>query len=229
MTPCAHSHSTSGGVLWPVRLSHTSNSRSGGRFCGKLKGSLRPACHTAQAACVAVGSCEAVGTGSAARIALSCSRSHGCRTALVPRAARGGRTPPGGGGKRGGGCAPCGPAGRRVQPPPAGGGMKQGQDLGCAAPDVFVRQEGRSLSWLPRHPGMRHGLKGAGLVLAPDRQPKLCAERVGLLDQLFLARASGSRTRTTPCLRLRITTPVSHQVRLFCQLRPPACRARQIV
>src|SRR4051794_25290361 len=45
----------------------------------------------------------------------------------------------------------------------------------------------------------------AGLVLTPDRQPKLGAERIGLLDQLFLAIASGSLTRTTPCLRLRIT------------------------
>src|SRR3954451_20731716 len=77
---------------------------------------------------------------------------------------------------------------------------------------------------------MRHGLKGAGLVLTPNRQPKLGAQRVGLLDQLFLARASGSLTRTAPtCLRLRITTPVSHQVRLFCQLRPPACKVRQSV
>ena len=122
-----------------------------------------------------------------------------------------------------------GAAGRWLEPHPAGGGMKQGQDLGCAAPDVFVRLEGRSPAWLPRHPGMRHGLKGAGLVLAPDRDPKLCAQRVGLLDQLFLARASGSLTRTTPCLRGRIATPVSHQVRLFCQLRPLACRVRQMV
>src|SRR4029079_17527855 len=102
--------------------------------------------------------------------------------------------------------------------------MEQGQDLGCAAPDVFVRLEGRSPSWLPGCAGMRHGLKGAGLVLAPDRQPKLCAGCVGWLDQFCLASASGSRTLTTPCLRLRITTPVSHQVRLFCQLSPAACR-----
>src|SRR3954463_13799139 len=94
MTPCAHSHSTRSGVLWPARLSHTSNSRSGGRACGKVKGSVRPACHTAQAACVAAASWEAVGTGSAARIALRCSRSHGCRTALVPRAADCSRTWP---------------------------------------------------------------------------------------------------------------------------------------
>src|SRR4029453_1048397 len=107
--------------------------------------------------------------------------------------------------------------------------MEQGQDLGCAAPDVFVRLRRGSPARLPRHTSMRHGLKGAGLVLAPDREPKLPPPGVGLLDQLFLAIASGSLTRTTPCLRWRITTPVSHQVRLFCQLRPPACKARQIV
>src|SRR3954468_12574861 len=77
---------------------------------------------------------------------------------------------------------------------------------------------------------MRPGLKGTGLVLTPDREPKLRAQRVGLLDQLFFAAASGSLTRTTPaCLRWRIATPVSHQVRLFCQLSPASCRVRQIV
>src|SRR5215217_6655886 len=76
---------------------------------------------------------------------------------------------------------------------------------------------------------MRHRLERPRLVLAPDREPKLRPQRVGLLNQLFLAIASGSLTRTTPCLRWRITTPVSHQVRLFCQLSPAACRVRQIV
>src|SRR4051794_26657271 len=94
ITPCAHSHSTRPGVLWPVRLSHTSNSRSGGRSCGNVKGLVRPACHTAQAAGVAAGSCDGAGGGSSARIALRCSRSHGCRTALVPRAADCSRTWP---------------------------------------------------------------------------------------------------------------------------------------
>src|SRR3954447_2673986 len=107
--------------------------------------------------------------------------------------------------------------------------MEQGQDLGRAAPDVFVQLEGRVFARLPGYSGMRHGLKGTGLVLTPDREPKLRPQRVGLLDQLFLARASGSLTRTTPCLRWRIATPVSHQVRLFCQLSPASCRVRQIV
>src|SRR3954454_3587809 len=83
-----------GEVLWPVRLSHTSNSRSGGRSCGNVKGLVRPACHTAQAAGVAAGSCDGAGGGSSARIALRRSRSHGCRTALVPRAADCSRTWP---------------------------------------------------------------------------------------------------------------------------------------
>ena len=107
--------------------------------------------------------------------------------------------------------------------------MEQGQDLGGAAPDVLVRLLGRVFARLPGWAGMRHGLKGAGLVLTPDRQPKLSAQRVSLLDQLFFAAASGLRTRTRPCLRWRITTPVSHQVRLFCQLSPTSCRVRQIV
>ena len=76
---------------------------------------------------------------------------------------------------------------------------------------------------------MRHRLERAGLVLTPDREPKLRPQRVGLLNQLFLARASGSLTRTTPCLRRRVATPVWHQVRLFCQLSPAACSVRQIV
>src|SRR3954466_11032177 len=87
MTPCAHSHSTKSGVLWPARLSHTRNSRSGGRLSGRGKGTIRPACHTAQAACVAAASCEAVGPGSSARIALRRSRSQGCSTAFVQRLA----------------------------------------------------------------------------------------------------------------------------------------------
>ena len=87
----------------------------------------------------------------------------------------------------------------------------------------------RVFARLPRHPGMWHGLKRPGLVLAPDRQPQLGAQRVGLLDQPLFTAASGSTRVTVPCLRRRVTTPVWHQVRLFCQLRPAACRVRQIV
>src|SRR3954467_3469960 len=64
---------------------------------------------------------------------------------------------------------------------------------------------------------MRHGLKRPRLVLTPNGQSQFGSPCVGLFDQLFLAVVSGSLTRTTPCLRLRIATPVSHQVRLFLQ------------
>src|SRR4051794_39771823 len=76
---------------------------------------------------------------------------------------------------------------------------------------------------------MRHSLKRPGLVLAPDGQPKLGAQRIGLLDQPLFTAASGSTSVTVPCLRRRVTTPVWHQVRLFCQLRPASCSVRQIV
>ena len=84
MIPCAHSHSTSSGVLWPVRLSHTSRSRSGGNSSGKVKRRVRPACQTSHAACVVAGS-RAAGAGNSARIAVRRSRSHGCSTAFVHR------------------------------------------------------------------------------------------------------------------------------------------------
>ena len=67
---------------------------SGGRSSGRVKGLFRPACHTAQAACVAAGSSDACGTGNTARMSLRRSRSHGCRTALVLRAAGCSRTWP---------------------------------------------------------------------------------------------------------------------------------------
>src|SRR3954470_3437264 len=85
--------------------------------------------------------------------------------------------------------------------------MEQGQDLGRAAADVFMRLRRRLAARPPRHTGMRHGLEGAGLVLTPDREPKLRPQRVGLLDQLFLAIASGSLTRTTPCLSISLIPP----------------------
>src|SRR4029078_11112354 len=102
--------------------------------------------------------------------------------------------------------------------------MEQGQDLGCAAPDVFVRLLGRVFARLPGWARMRHGLKRPRLVLTPDREPKLRPQRVCLLDELFWAKASGSLARTTPSLRWRLATPVSPHVRLFCQLRPASCK-----
>src|SRR4051812_30663485 len=62
--------------------------------------------------------------------------------------------------------------------------MEQGQDLGCAAADVFVRVLGRVVARLPGWARMRHGLKRPRLVLTPDREPKLRPQHVGLLDCL---------------------------------------------
>src|SRR3954468_22477602 len=107
--------------------------------------------------------------------------------------------------------------------------MEQGQDLGRAAADVFVRLGGRLFARLPGYAGMGDGFKPPRLVLAPDRQPQLGAERVGSLDQPLFTAASGSLTRTTPCLRLRMAMPGSHHGRLLCQLRPASCSVRQIV
>ncbi len=112
----------------------------------------------------------------------------------------------------------------------SGCGMEQGQDLAGAAPDIIVRP-GRGLALPPPTAvRLRYSLEGAGLVLAPDRQAKRGTKRVGALDQPLFAAASGSVTATRPsCLRLRTTTPVSHQLRPFCQLKPAACSVRRIV
>ena len=55
-----------------------------------------------------------------------------------------------------------------MQPHPAGGGMKQREDLAWATAPVVVRLDGWLAARLPQHAGMRHGLKGARFVLAPD-------------------------------------------------------------
>jgi hypothetical protein len=108
--------------------------------------------------------------------------------------------------------------------------MEQGQDLGRAAADIFVRLRDGLAVWSPTAAGVRHSLERTGLVLAPHRQAKASTLRVSPLDQPLFAAASGSVTLTKPsCLRLRTTTPVSHQVRLFCQPKPAACRIRPIV
>src|SRR5215213_10355874 len=108
--------------------------------------------------------------------------------------------------------------------------MEQGQDLARAATDICVRLRGGLAVWSPTAARVRHSLERTGLVLAPHRQAKPSALRIGLLEQPLFTTASGSVTLTRPpCLRLRTTTPVSHQVRLFCQPKPAACRGRPIV
>src|ERR1700750_1595631 len=108
--------------------------------------------------------------------------------------------------------------------------MEQGQDLGRAAADIFVRLRGGLAMGSPAAARVRHGLERTGLIRAPHRQTKARTQCVSPLDQPLFTTASGSVTLTRPpCLRLRTTTPVSHQVRLFCQPKPAACKVRPIV
>lgn len=107
--------------------------------------------------------------------------------------------------------------------------MEQRQDLARATPDVFMRSRNGPAFRRPALSRMRHRLERTRLVLAPDLQAQGGAESVGLFDQPLFTAASGSVTIAVPCLRLRATTPVSHQVRFFCQLRPDAWRVRPIV
>jgi hypothetical protein len=108
--------------------------------------------------------------------------------------------------------------------------MEQGQDLEGPPAHVLMRPRRGLALWPPTAAGMGDGLEGPGLVLAPDRQPRPGIELVGPLDQLFFATASPSLTATgPPCLPLRMTTPVEHQVRRCCQLKPAAWSVCQMV
>ena len=121
-------------------------------------------------------------------------------------------------------------AGHRLEPHLPACGMEQRQHLGRTATHILVGLPRRLALRPPAGAGMRHGLEGAGLVRTPDRQTERSTKRVRPLDQGFFPSASGSWTTTgPPRLRLRKTTPVSHQVRLCCQLRPAACSVFQIV
>ena len=91
--------------------------------------------------------------------------------------------------------------------------VKQRQHFGRALAEIFVRLLCRLPFWLPTGAGLRHRLERARFILAPDFQAELRAQRVGVLDQLFLGSVSGSVTGTMPALRLRSTVPVWHHVR----------------
>ena len=91
--------------------------------------------------------------------------------------------------------------------------VKQRQHFGRALAEVLVRLFRRLPFRLPTGAWLRHRLERTGLVLAPGFQAQLLAQRVGVLDQLFLGWVSGSVTGMRPALRLRRTVPVWHQVR----------------
>src|SRR5918998_2158647 len=239
MMPRWHSQTTSSAVLWPVRLSHTRSMRRGGSSAGKVKRSARPSCQVSHAALrVNAASGGAAGAGSGARIASSRSLSQPCRIGLVQLPTGWRCTCPSRRGmKQGQNLAGATPdILRTLQVPPRTYSEPcrchpgHTQNLAGATPDTLVRPGRWVALRLPAAARLRHGLERTGLVLTPDRQAERGAERVGPLDQPLFAAASGSATVTRPsCLRRRTTTPVSHQLRPFCQLYPAACSARPIV
>ena len=91
--------------------------------------------------------------------------------------------------------------------------MEQGQQLGRSIAEVFMRLLCRIPFRLPTRARLGHRLERTCFVLAPDIQTQLHAQRISVLNQLFLGWVSGSVTETVPALRLRKTVPVWHQVR----------------
>lgn len=92
ITPSANSHRTNAGVLCPARLSSTNRIRNGGRWSGRVIGTLSPTCHRSHAArdASAVGG----GAGSSATMVDSSRVIYRWRTALVTKVAASTRTRP---------------------------------------------------------------------------------------------------------------------------------------
>lgn len=111
----------------------------------------------------------------------------------------------------------------------AGLGSKQRQQLGRSSPDVLVGLQRRLAHLLPRMARLWNGLVGSGLILAPNGYAPGLPTPIRLLDHPFFCWAWGSLTVTLPALRFRTTLPVSHQVRLSCQVYPASWSACQIV
>lgn len=109
--------------------------------------------------------------------------------------------------------------------------MKKRHEFGRALSYVLVGLARWFALRLPARAGIRYRLKRTRLIKAPHRQPQLLLPLcVSTLDQLFLGVASGSTTSTTsPFLRLRWTLPVSHQLRVLCQLKPASLMTFQMV
>ena len=107
-----------------------------------------------------------------------------------------------------------GRVGDALGPQLTGRGPEQGEQLGGATPDVLMRQERRLADRRPADAGLRDGLVGPGLILAPDRQPGQFAYPVRQVDGPLFSSVCGSTTWTTPALRFRCAVPVGHHVRV---------------
>jgi len=117
-----------------------------------------------------------------------------------------------------------------LRPNLACGRMEQAHEFGRAIPQVLVRLAYWLALWFPARAWIGYGLQWTGLVEPPHRDAHLLAFSVSAFDQIFLASASGSVTSTTsPLLRLRLTLPVSHQLRVLCQSKPVSRKTFQMV
>src|SRR5450755_94586 len=96
--------------------------------------------------------------------------------------------------------------------------MQQGEHFGSAVADVLMWLPNGFPFGLPATARIGDGLIWPCLILIPHRQSQAFSLLMRAFNQFFFATVSTSLTVTTPLLRLRLTVPVSHQVRLFCQL-----------
>src|SRR5664279_42297 len=76
------------------------------------------------------------------------------------------------------------------------------------------------------HIGLR--LIWSSFILHPNLQSHFLSQSIRFFDQFFLGAVSGSVIVTTPRFRFRATSPVSHQLRDFCQPYPASCKITQI-
>jgi Recombinase len=203
MMPCSNNHTTKCAVRCPARLSMTNNKRSGGSWSGIVGLTVRPACQRSHAVRFP-SSGNAFAGESASRMASNSASKPGVQDHV--RA-----------------------TGDAFDAHLAGGWMEQRQHLGRAMANVLMRVASRPTDGLPVHAWLGDRLVQAGFVHTPHRQSHPFSLGVGLLDQPFFALASGSWTLTSPRLRLRMTSPVWHQVRSCCHVIPPSCSTAQMV
>src|SRR5207237_3461147 len=101
-----------------------------------------------------------------------------------------------------------GPPGHALGPPLASGWAEQGQQLGGAPTDVFVRLTARLALTLPGLSGLWDGLIRAGLVLAPQRDAHRFGDAIGEVDQApFFLRSAGRRRSPRPTCACVVPSP----------------------
>jgi hypothetical protein len=173
ITPRAKSQSISSGVWWPVRLSQTSNRRSGGRRAGKVilagKGDLD------REASLPARPLRPMGEGVRVHDGLGQGRQQGAHFGFEPGMQH-----------------HVGTRGHAFDAHLARRGTQEGEQLRRAVARIFVRLPGGMADWLPAAARIRHRLKRACFILARQRHPTPLCFAVCLLNQPLFAAASGS-------------------------------------